>query len=180
MRKSLTFLSLFVFVLFSGCKKESNKRACWMIVDFSGTDVTTICNKTEAELLECANNGTCGYGGTGITSCNYYKVEGEKYCWKIGTNYINDITENKAKLLATCFFGGATPIKIDCNQSCRLWYHREKKTYKPANTITYSQVRAETFCADTLSKLYQGRQIIKKETADSLIVIQFSNNGTNW
>ncbi len=178
MKRFLPLLAFVIFILIAGCKKNSDKRACWQIIDFSGTDVTTICDKTEAELLECANNGTCGYGN--ITSCNYYKIGGEKYCWKIGNSYINDITENKAKLLATCFMGGATPTKIDCSLSCRNWYHREKKTYKPANTTTYSPTTIERFCGDTLSKLYHGRQITRKDNADSLIIIQFSNNGTSW
>ena len=52
----------------------------------------------------------------------------------------------------------------------------EGKTTEWQNFI----ITKQKFCGDTLSTLYQGRQIIRKDDADSLVIIQFSNNGTNW
>jgi hypothetical protein len=179
MRTAILVLASFT-LFFMSCKKESNKKYCWQMTDNIGNDLNVICDKTEAELLDCVNSGACGIYGGPVTNCNYYKVEGDKFCWKINNYYFRDITENRATLMARCFFGNATVIKTDCSFACAFWFHREKRTYKPNSTITYSQVTKENYCADTLATLYQGRQIIRKDDADSLIVIQFSNNGINW
>jgi hypothetical protein len=169
-------------IFFMSCKKESNKKYCWQIMDNIGNDLNAICDKTESEMINCVNSGACGYyfGGSPITNCNYYKIEGDKFCWKINNSYFRDITANRAALNARCYYGNATPIKVDCSYACGFWFHREKRTYKPNNTVTYSPVTNEIYCGDTLATLYQGRQIIRKDDADSLIVIQFSNNGINW
>lgn len=164
------------------CKKDSiEERHCWQIIDAVGNDLNQVCNKTEAELLECASNGTCGTynGGTGLTSCNYYIADEERFCWQINGNYFDSLTTSQANLYATCFYNGATAVKINCS-NCAWWFHREKRTYKPSSTFTFSTVTREKFCGDTTATLFQGRQIIRKDDADSLIVIQFSSNGINW
>lgn len=167
---------------FTGCKKETAERHCWQLIDSNGNDLNAVCDKTEAELLDCVKNNTCGsyFNGSSITNCNYYISDGNRFCWKINNSYYRDLTESEASLYARCFFGNASPIKVDCSFACQRWYHREKKTFKPTATITYSFVTLENFCGDTVSTLYQGRQIIRKDDTDSLIVIQFSNNGSNW
>jgi hypothetical protein len=179
-----TFLPgiIICFILFIGCKKETEKRHCWQLIDNVGNDLNAVCDKTEAELLYCVKNNTCGtyFNGGSITSCNYYQTDGDRFCWKINNSYFRDITESQANLYARCFYGNAIPAKVDCSFACQRWYHREKKTYKPTSSITYSFVTLENFCGDTVATLYQGRQIIRKDDADSLIVTQFSNNGINW
>jgi len=179
-----TFFSavLICAAFFIGCKKETEKRYCWQLIDNAGNDLDSVCDKTEAELLDCVKNNTCGtyLNGGSITNCNYYKIDGARSCWKINNSYFRDLTESQANLYARCFYGNAVPTKVDCSFACQRWFHREKKTYKPNNNITYSYITQENFCGDTVLTLYQGRQIIRKDDADSLIVIQFSNNGINW
>ncbi len=177
----ITFLSI---ILFISCNKEkkTEKKFCWQIVDGMGNKMQKICDKTETELLECFKNGACGSynGGANLTSCNYYKIEGEKFCWQINNHYYKDMTENEILLISKCFTGNAFATKASCDSACENWYHREKRLYKPDSTITYSFVTKQNYCADTLATIYQGRQIIIKNDSDSLIVIQFSNNGSNW
>jgi hypothetical protein len=45
--------------------------------------------------------------------------------------------------------------------------------YKPSNTATYSKVKTERLCGDTLKTLYNGRKITLRETSDSLIMLEF-------
>ena len=173
----ITFFTL----LSSGCKKESNKKYCWQVMDNLGNQLNVVCDKTEAELVDCIKNNTCGvYNNPNVTNCNYYRIGGEKFCWKISNYYFKDLTEDQAAMYSRCYYANAPATKADCNYACTGWYHRHKKTYKPNNSVTYSQVTLEQFCGDTAATLYQGRQIIIKDDLDSLIVIQFSNNGINW
>jgi hypothetical protein len=175
--------TLFIcFILFTSCKKESSTKHCWQLVDNAGNNLAIVCNKTESQLIACVNNSSCGsfVNGGSISNCNYYNTDGDRFCWKIGTAYLRDLTEGQAAMYARCYYSNATPVKTDCSFACTRWYHREKRTYKPTSNITYSTITFENFCGDTLTTLYQGRQIVRKDDADSLIVIQFSNNGTNW
>jgi hypothetical protein len=183
------FFSIFCICLFVShisCKKdkadESSAKHCWQLLDFNGNQVGQVCDKTEAELLECIGNNTCGnfLGSNTITTCNYYQIDGEKFCYQIGSNITPDpITESQAKLIAKCYYGNATLTKLDC-VACKFWYTREKKQKKPAGNITYSPVYKRNYCGDTLNVIFQGKQVIRKDDADSLIIIQFSNNGQNW
>ena len=169
-----------LLVVSNSCKKNSDKRYCWQIIDHVGFKMGVVCNKTEAELLACASNGNCGIALSGaLTPCNYYKAEGEELCWYIDNRYMLKATENEINHLRKCFNLNTSAIKVDCSY-CQNWYTREKRTYKPSNTFSYSPVTYKLYCGDTTRTLYQGRQIILKDDADSLIVIQFSNNGTSW
>lgn len=172
MKRGFGTLVTVLLVLLTGCKKSgpaSEQRFCWQLVDAYGNYLQKICGKTESEIKSLYPN-----------SCSYFKSVGEKSCWLVGNRFLLAMTQEEVDLYRQCFHpNSATPVKVDCNY-CQKWYHREKRTYKPASTITYSQVTAEQFCGDTTAKLYQGRQIVLRETADSLIVLQFSNNGTNW
>jgi hypothetical protein len=186
MKVLITILSICFFVSIVSCKKDkaedSPAKHCWQLIDYNGNNLAEICDKTETELLACVANSSCGsfLGGNTLTACNYYQSDGEKFCYQIGTRTTPEpITESYANLLSKCYFGGATLVKTTCIP-CQRWYTRDKMTYKPNNTITYTQTRVTNYCGDTLTKIYQGRQIIKKDDADSLIVLQFSNNGSNW
>ena len=156
-----------LFTIVAGCTKGS-KEFCWELVDQFGNLTGSVCNKTEAEMQRLYPS-----------SCSYYKTNGEKFCWLIGQTFLSNSTVEKANYYSRCFGSGATPTKVECNY-CGRWYHRIKRTYKPTNTFVIYEVKVEQFCGDTAKTLYQGRQIILKDTPDSLIVRQFSNNGTNW
>jgi len=180
--RSVSFVLLLLSLgLFNySCKKEGEKKYCWQIIDNLGNDMGVVCDKTEAELLACVNNGTCGFytGGT-LTSCFYYKSEGVEFCWIIDSSYMVKATENKLALLRKCFNFSSAAIKVDCNY-CQFWYSRKKSTYKPDGRFAYSPITFRQYCGDTTRTLYQGREVIIRNDADSLIVIQFSNDGMNW
>ena len=36
------------------------------------------------------------------------------------------------------------------------------------------------FCDDTLATLFRGREVPLRQSMDSVITLQFSDNGTNW
>ncbi|HEY0039037.1 MAG TPA: hypothetical protein VGB71_00170 [Flavisolibacter sp.] len=160
---ALLFLSAFF-----GCKKEGPPKFCWQKVDNFGNKLEVICSKTEAEMQMLYPN-----------SCSYFKAGGEKFCWMRNGVFIKDASQEEIDYVNSCFGATGTATKVDCSY-CGRWYHREKRTYKPAGTATYSEVRVENFCGDTAKTIFQGRQVIIRETTDSLIVRQFSNNGTNW
>lgn len=186
MKIFFTIFSIFFFLFFISCKKdkaaEISVKHCWQLIDYSGNNLAQVCDKTEAELIECEGNSSCGsfFGGNTITFCNYYQTDGEKFCYQLGANITLDpMTESQAKLIAKCYYGNATLTKLDCI-ACKFWYTREKKQKKPNSNINYSAVIKKNYCGDTLSTIFQGRQIIRKDDTDSLIIIQFSNNGQNW
>lgn len=181
-RQSISFVLLLVFLaLFTySCKKESEKKYCWQIIDNVGNNMGVVCDKTEAELVSCVNNRTCGvfFAGT-ISSCFYYKAGGEEFCWLIDSSYMLRATENKLAHLKRCFNLSSKAEKIDCSY-CQFWYNRKKSIYKPDGRFAYSSVTHQQYCGDTARTLYQGREVVIKNDADSLIVIQFSSDGRSW
>ena len=183
MRTRFKILTIILLLVNVSCKKEKNAdRTCWQIIDFAGAKLNKVCDKTESELIDCVDNGSCGTFNVPnpITNCFYYKIEGNEFCWKINGNYFaSNMTEEEAKLYAICFYNNGILTKIDCN-SCELWYNREKRLYKPTGFITYTMVSGQHYCDDTLATIYQGRQIVRKDDVDSLITIQFSNDSVHW
>ncbi|RYD81965.1 MAG: hypothetical protein EOP53_04955 [Sphingobacteriales bacterium] len=175
---------LLCWVFLSSCNhdKSLDAKHCWQLIDNAGNNLNYICDKTEAELIACVNNNTCGVfnAGAGLNNCNYYMADGPKSCYLINGVVTEQITESQAALYAKCFFGSTgNYIKTDCDP-CVFWYHREKRFRKPSTQFVYTQITKEKFCGDTLATLYQGRQIIRKDDADSLVIIQFSKDATNW
>jgi hypothetical protein len=185
MKVLITILSICFFVSIVSCKKDKAEdvpvKHCWQIVDYAANNLAEVCDKTEAELIACVTNNTCGsfLGGNTINSCNYYQSDGEKFCYQIGNITPDPMTESQAKLLARCFYSNAPLTKLDC-VACKFWYTREKQQKKPSGIIYYSAITKRNYCGDTLTKIFQGKQVIRKDDADSLVIIQFSNNGQNW
>ena len=154
-------LFLFMILLIS-CSKE-NQEQCWQTYDIAGNEMVIVCNKTEKEMAEAYGN-----------PCLYHKAGGEKYCWMVNGISIKNKTVTAIENYARCY--GGTPIKVDCDY-CNIWYSRYKRTYKPANQVTYSPVRVQQLCGDTSRALYDGREILIKDTSDSLVVQQISIDG---
>ncbi len=152
------------------CKKEDKKEDqtyCWQLVDALGNETIMVCNKTEAEMA-------AHYPA----SCSYYKAGGETFCWMVnGQVFIKDKSVEGMDHLKHCLMPGAVAVKVNCNY-CKKFYSRIKQTYKPTNTTQYSPVKFEQYCGDTASKLYDGREVIIKDTPDSLILVQFSIDGS--
>jgi hypothetical protein len=158
---------LLATVICGSCKKETNERACWQLMDALGNELNTICDKTEAEM-EAAFPG----------NCSFFKAEGEKFCWLIRDNhFVKDATVHKVNHIIRCFYATVpVPVKVSCDY-CQVWYSRQKSMYKPTGSFIYSPVRSEQYCGDTARTLFQGRQVTIRETVDSLVTLQFSNNG---
>jgi hypothetical protein len=176
------------FVLFNvSCSKDKTPesfRSCWQLVDFAGNKIGQVCDKTEDELVDCVNNNTCGPFSTSVqtplNSCYYYKVESDTFCWFINdSTVIKNFTESQAQWMARCHFNNGRLTKINC-ADCEQWYNREKRIYKPTGFVSYSVISGKYYCYDTLATIYQGREIVKKDDVDSLIVIQFSNDRMHW
>lgn len=162
--KYLLLLSLLFSIC--ACSKKEENRFCWQTLDYQGNLLQIVCDKTEAEMQALYSE-----------PCNYYKTDGEKFCWLSGNNgYYENFTEEGMRKIAQCR-GLGNLQKIDCGY-CKNFYHRYKYTYKPTGIISYSVTKREMFCGDTLSKLFHGRQLIVKDTPDSLVVLQFSSNAS--
>jgi hypothetical protein len=179
MRLANLLFCVLVLFLFSNCEKILEKRCDWQIVDPSGNNQVVIRNKTEAELLACRACGISGSGQVGltlgqmITSCQYYSLCDPKFCWSIGNGYL----ENTSEKFVNCFFPSA--VKVDCN-SCGNWFTRIKTTYIPSNSTNYSRVTSKFYCGDTALIFKSGAQFVIKQTTDSLILLQYSKDGTVW
>lgn len=169
MKIKITFLVvLLAFFISIGCEKKSSgdPKYCWEIVDAAGNRLGKLCDRTEKQMVDTFQN-----------PCYYYQLGEEEYCWLIdGSIYIPDAPEDYIKRFIKCY-GKTSYTKVECGY-CQFWYTRKKEIYKPANTATYSQVRKEYLCGDTVKTLYKGRQVVLRETTDSLIVVEFSNSGS--
>lgn len=153
-----TYLIVLTFLNFTFCTKESHK-ACWqgwspLLFEVPGF---IQCDKTKAELK-------AEYPG------HYFSRESEeKYCWRANQtgDYYISIPQSVIEEYGSQY--GWTFTKLDCNNICYCQWlekHRSKITglYNPNKMI------AETFlAADTCSKLFVGRVITYRETADSII-----------
>jgi hypothetical protein len=162
------FVVLIVFFIGIGCGKEDDSEPaptyCWMLVNLSGNRMGKICNRTEKEMSDSLPS-----------PCNYYKLGGEEFCWLLdGATYIEKMPEEYVKLVVKCF-GKTSYKKVECGY-CQTWYTRQKDIYKPSNTATYSKVKVERMCGDTVKTLYNRREVTLRETSDSLIVLEYGNS----
>lgn len=161
--KLAAIIALLVMFSSVACKKNKNTH-CWVIVDiFYGSEVGTVCGETEEYMRATYPN-----------PCNYYKEGEPKYCWYTSDGaFIKDKPESYMVTLQQCLrFSSVSKVACDY---CQTWYSRQKRIYKPGNSVTYSMVTVQRLCGDTVRTLYNGREIPVRETADSLIAIQFGN-----
>jgi hypothetical protein len=172
MKIKVSFLVIsLAFCIGIGCVKDHDDepaveepKYCWMLVDQAGFLMGRICDRTEKQMSDS------------VPSCNYYKLGGQEFCWLIdGTTYIENAPEEYVKLVIRCFGKKNVYKKVECGY-CQTWYTRQKNIYKPANTFTYSPVKVQRFCGDTVKTLYNRRSVTLRETTDSLIVVEFGNS----
>lgn len=155
-----------LFILFGSCAKESNRKYCWHLYDMLRNPLDDVCDKTKGDMESLYGN-----------AC-YERVDEKVECWKVDgideilshtESYINFFYVNK----------GLNAQKHEC-VPCEEWKIREKTVYKPDNTGTYSLITQKKLCGDTLKTLFQGRNIIIRESRDSITFIQFSKDGLIW
>jgi len=162
-------LALLLAYLSSGCNKDSGK-GCWQAFSQSGFDVPglTVCDVTKKEAEEKYPNYW------------FYRAGETKYCWKATMTgnstyqqYLYGIPESmKGNLESTYLF---TLSRIDCSSFCNLrWV--EKHQSKITGLYTPNTIWSETIISsDSCSKLFVGRVIVYRETADSLITRELTD-----
>lgn len=161
----LIFSCLFFTMLFS-CKKETETRFCWQGFDRSGYAVNgmTQCDKTLEEMQ-------AAYPGYW-----FYKVDEPTYCWRVQTAqnttfYMRNVPQSMADSLN--WHRSYTYTKVDCSSFCR-WRWIEKSRSKITNLYSPTRAGSEVYAADSCAKLYQGRQIVVRETSDSIYTREFT------
>ncbi|HEX5651613.1 MAG TPA: hypothetical protein VFX58_00980 [Chitinophagaceae bacterium] len=159
MKYSTLFLFLLLFA--SACNKDNDK-ACWQVYDNLGNEMGLVCNMTEAEVQAM-------YGPF------YDRAGAAKFCWMVyynngSTQYAENLTERMA---AYWFSPSASRWeKVICGY-CQRWATREKRVFKPSGQFAYSSISNLQYCGDTCNTIFPGRQIILRETTDSVIYHEF-------
>jgi hypothetical protein len=164
-RYHVKILQLFILIFLLSCKKESKKRYCWQGFQPSGGDIPglLLCDKTEAEIQEM------------YPQYWFYKEGEKKYCWHVqtqqrGTFYMRHIPESIVDKMKP--LGGYNYTKVDCSSFC-VWTWHEKHQSKITGLYNPTREKTETYAADSCSKLFLGRKITIRETADSIIYREF-------
>ena len=163
MRETTVLIVLLFFL--SSCKKDG--KGCWQAFDPQGADVTglVLCGKTKAEA-EAA-----------YPQYWFYRSGEIKYCWRmqIGSSVYNTWGVPESMVQRYKEYNGAYQFtKIDCNSFCAIeWLekHKSKITnqYGPTNLVVDRDLSA-----DSCSKLFVGKLVLVRETADSLITRELS------
>lgn len=164
-------LALIVFAFCSSCTKEKDPndsfpRYCYVITNPNLDSLKTVCNKTIHDMAREYPDGW------------YYKSDAELLCWYNASTrqFVKKCPINLALRVAP---GGGSISSVSCDY-CASWFHRVKRKYVPTGGITYDLAIKEQFCADSLRTLFRGREIPVRQSADSVITLQFSDNGINW
>jgi len=128
------------------------------VYDRSANAMGVECDKTESEIQE-------KYG-------QYYdRADAPKYCWIYTsgngtTSYSENITEKYVALFFNSNNGSME--KVVCGY-CQKWNTRQKIMLKPSGLYSYGSERVEQYCGDICSTLYEGKLVVVRETADSVI-----------
>jgi hypothetical protein len=165
---SLSLKVLFAITLpllfFISCKKDKN--ACWQAYDVFGIEVTglVICDKTQSEAEAAYPR---------YLFCNAAEA---KYCWRVqqangGIFYTGSMPQSIADKMWLRY--GYTYTKFDCNNICQ-WKIFEKSKSKITGSFQPVTQYIETYTTDTCTKLFVGRIITIRETADSLITREYA------
>ena len=158
MNLKLIFVIAFSFLV--GCKKDG--KGCWQAFSPQGYTVPglELCDKTKAEAEEA------------FPQYWFYRSGEKRYCWHghLGTNdfYLWDVPESMTKRLIE-YNGGYQFAKVDCESFCYCeWYEKRKSkiTGQFGPTGAFGEI---ILSKDSCSKLFVGRVITIRETADSLI-----------
>ena len=156
MKKSLLLIFLAPLI---ACNK--NKEHCWQTYDALGNRMAIVCGKTESEIQ-------AEYGPF------YDRADAKKFCWKIkysngAIGYIEDLSEK----MANYWYGNNNTLeKVACGY-CQKWSTREKDVSKATGHFFYKSMVNTLYCGDTCSKLFPGKMVILRETADSIIYHEF-------
>jgi hypothetical protein len=164
MRTPYMIILLIVLSIIASCKK-SNDKSCWQGFDPAGYDMPglVLCDKTLAES-EAA-----------YPQYWFHDVNETKFCWRVQTTqgqtfYMRDIPQSMVDKMRP--YGGYTYVKVDCGSFCR-WRYNDKVQSKTTNLFGAARTSVEVYMADSCSRLYAGRIITLRETADSIYTREF-------
>jgi hypothetical protein len=147
------------------CTKESEKEYCWQGFDPNGYTVQglEVCGKTAAEVQ------------AEYPQYWFYKADEPTYCWKVevparGPSYMRRVPVSMMdKMMARL---GYSYAKVSCTSFC-TWQYLDRARSKSDGGYAPIRTSRETYAADSCSKLYQGRIITLRETADTLYTREF-------
>lgn len=161
MKKIIFSAALLVFVL-SNCKKDGGK-ACWGAVDGLGNDVNfnpQPCDITKKEMEEKFPNWWI------------YNADAPKYCWRVQyqgntyyeVNLAQAVIERRGQL-----FPGYTGTKLDCSSFCNItWHEKTRSKITGLYGCCTKSITETLFNPDSCSRLFTGRVVTVRETADSI------------
>jgi hypothetical protein len=167
--KSILILFLSIF-LTSSCERTNpidpeTTKYCWNITSPLLVVMGTVCDKTAAEMATAYPDGWY-YKTDEVLKC-YFELNSNVFLKNFPPSLLNKAYPNRTFGEASCSY-------------CARWFYREKRKYLPNSSITYSDITVKQFCGDTLATLYRGREVPLRQSTDSIITLQFSDNGTNW
>lgn len=160
-RRSNLFCVLFLFFIFSCDISLPGTKYCWGLVDEYGGAAGEVCGKSLSQMKAEYPD-----------ACRYYR-QGRGSCWLADQLFIENKSEGYVDFLIRC--KGSVAVKVDCGD-CMNWYNRQKHVHKESGYFFFTRITSAGYCGDTLKSLYNRREIILRETADSLIIVQFSND----
>ncbi len=138
---------------------------CWNITSQQLITIKTVCDKTAVEIATEYPDGC------------YYRNDEPLKCWFETST--NSFIKNCPVSLIIKVAPNRNFTMVDCN-FCARWYYREKRKFLPNSSITYTPTSVTQLCGDTLATLYRGREVPLRQSADSIITRQFSDNGNDW
>src|SRR5687767_1799341 len=160
--KKWLFIILGIFGLQFSCNREDD--VCWQGFDPGGTDIPGLlyCDKTKAELEQQ------------FPMYWFHREDEPRFCWSASTPngvlYLRQVPASMVDMYRT--WRGIIYTKVDCNSFC-VWEWIEKVQHKPSGLYGKSRTDTEIYMADSCSKLFQGRIIVTRETADSIYLREF-------
>lgn len=122
------------------------------------------CDKTAAEIAALHPDGY------------YYRSDEPLVFWYESStgNYRADLPASlKNKYLSPSY------TQVPCG-FCAFWYFREKRKFVPTGSFTYSPITYQRLCADSVRTLFRGKEVLLRQSTDSVITRQFSDDGINW
>jgi hypothetical protein len=150
----------------SACNKESQKQYCWKAYDLNGNIVadSTLCGKTKAEVE------------AEFLQFKFFRQYEETFCWQDKNEQGSDtyIRHFSPSLMEWFYPSGAYSYsKADCNSFC-IWKWLQITQSKTTGLFNQTRIFIETYAADSCAKLFEGRRIIIREKADSIIYREFA------
>jgi hypothetical protein len=163
--KHLLLGLVLIVALTPACKKDP--KGCYQAFDPGGYNVPGLvaCDKSLEEL----NNKFPGLWW-------YNQLTEETYCWKCelptGTTHYYRQAPVSIVLKLKSRWRYTNMTRLDCNSYC-IWRYYDKKKSKSTNLYSPVTGNSEMLFGDTCNKLYNGRVIVTKETADSIYTREF-------